>query len=273
MGLVGSAVPIVRCRNHSPVLNLGFNGSIYASPTEWELMFTNRIRAAELSVGAIFGGEQVEATPAATVASASPPSKPVATSSKGTPENFIDLSSFYNSPLDKAWLGTADDDLALLPNGMQKLGGIDFDIRGLIQLKGKSAALSKFPTEIKGIPVHQRCQHLYFLHAASTNGTTEEGEQIGTYIVHLPNNQLTLDIPIYYGRSVRSWHVELNEPEAEKELKVAWIGENNATKRTGKRVRLFVTAWNLAPGVEIESLDFLSNVQNAAPLLLGISYD
>src|SRR5579859_4818859 len=50
MGLVGSAVPMVRCRHHNPMLNLGFNGSIYESPSQWELLFTNRVRASELSL-------------------------------------------------------------------------------------------------------------------------------------------------------------------------------------------------------------------------------
>jgi hypothetical protein len=84
---------------------------------------------------------------------------------------------------------------------------------------------------------------------------------------------MTLEIPIYYGRSVRDWHQEQNEPEADKELKVAWTGENAASKSTGRRIRLFVTAWNLAPGVEIDNVDFVSAGRAAAPFLLAISFD
>src|SRR5215469_2682448 len=56
MGLIGSAVPLVRCRHHNPMLNLGFNGTVYESPAQWELIFTNHVRPAELTVAAIFGG-------------------------------------------------------------------------------------------------------------------------------------------------------------------------------------------------------------------------
>jgi hypothetical protein len=270
MGLLGSVVPMVRCRHHAPVLNLGFNGSIYASPPQWEELFTNRIRAAELSLRAIFGGDSAEEPlePVVNVAPAEPVRHdPV------LPGHSIDLRSFYNSGLAQSWQGKPGDDLASLPTGLQRLGGVDFDVRGIVQLKGQPPALTRFPGEAKAIPVHQRCQHLYFLHAASVAGAIADGDQIGSYIVHLTNNAMTLEIPIYYGRSVRSWHQENNETTPDKELKVAWTGENGAGKRGGRPIRLFLTAWNLSPGVEIDSLDFVSSGRNAAPFLVAISFD
>ena len=270
MGLIGSAVPLVRCRHHNPMLNLGFNGTIYESPAQWELMFTNRIDPAELSVAAIFGGAAIEDP------NAVPPvvSQPQPTGqARAKSYHTLDLARFYTSSLAKSWQGFPGDDLTSLPKGVQTFGGIEFDVRGVVQLKGKAQALTNFPAEVKGIPLHQHCQHLYFLHAAIPDGHPEDGEQVGSYLVHLPNNDVTLEIPILYGRSVRSWHREPNEPQADRELKVAWTGENDATKRTGKQVRLFVTAWNLAPGVDIDSLDFVSAKQNAAPFLLAISFD
>ncbi len=36
MGLVGSAVPMVRCHLHSPVLNLSFDGKVFESADTWE---------------------------------------------------------------------------------------------------------------------------------------------------------------------------------------------------------------------------------------------
>jgi hypothetical protein len=66
MGLVGSAVPVVRCRHHRPVLNLGFDGVIYESAASWELTFTNRVSARSLTVAALFAGGS--ATPGKTAA-------------------------------------------------------------------------------------------------------------------------------------------------------------------------------------------------------------
>src|SRR3954470_21257824 len=38
MGVVGSIVPLVRCRHHKPILNLAFDGRVYDSPPSWETM-------------------------------------------------------------------------------------------------------------------------------------------------------------------------------------------------------------------------------------------
>jgi hypothetical protein len=41
MKLVGSEVPVVRCLQHEPALNLSMGGKVYESPVYWELNFTN----------------------------------------------------------------------------------------------------------------------------------------------------------------------------------------------------------------------------------------
>jgi hypothetical protein len=269
MGLVGAGVPIVRCRHHNPVLNLGFNGTVYESPPQWELNFTNRVRPVELSARAIFGGEDTaEETPALSAPSSTQLEIPRTATIRP-----IDLAAAYDSPLAEAWQGVPGDDLASFPSGLQTFGGVQFKVGGIVQLKGNSTALSKYPAGVKDIPIHQHCHHLYFLHAATQGRNSDDGEQIGSYIVHLANNKMSLEIPIYYGRSVRDWHLETNEPKADAELKVAWTGENEAGKRGGRKIRIFVTTWNLAPGVDIESVDFISSGKTAVPFLLAISVD
>jgi hypothetical protein len=269
MGLVGSAVPMVRCRHHNPVLNLAFNGTIYESPPDWELMFTNRIRAAELSARAIFGMNEPEER---AVTFLTTPAKEFVRRESPPLQNWVDLTHFYNSDLSDSWRGIAGDNLASFPIGQRIFCGIEFDARGIVQLNTNPGLDNKYPTEIKGIALGRRCQHLYFLHAARVLGKVEDGEQIGAYVVHLPKGQTSLEIPIYYGRSVLDWHDD-QQKTRNKELKLAWAGENSAGQRTGRGVRVFLTTWNLAPGVDIDSLDFLSTGRNAAPFLLGISFD
>ena len=128
MGLVGSAVPIVRCRNHNPVLNLGFNGTVYGSPAQWELIFTNRVNPAELTLRAIFGDQELpEEAPR-------PVLNTVTTGSSGgeAPGRIraLDLTSFYNSKLEEPWQGRPGDDLSSLPRGLQSFAGVEFDLRG-----------------------------------------------------------------------------------------------------------------------------------------------
>jgi serine/threonine protein kinase len=79
-----------------------------------------------------------------------------------------DLSAFYNASLtndlfNPAWVGNT---LETLPAGRQTFDGIEFDIRGIVQLGGAHAHFAfYYPPEIRGVPVRQRCRSLHFLHA------------------------------------------------------------------------------------------------------------
>jgi len=64
MGLVGSQVPVVRCRHHKPVLNLAFDGKIYESPASWEALLTNRVDAVGLTAARLFASERPPSTKA-----------------------------------------------------------------------------------------------------------------------------------------------------------------------------------------------------------------
>lgn len=269
MGLLGSVVPLVRCRHHEPVLNLAFDGTVYESPAMWELAFTNRVSAAELTAAQLFAHEPGSAAKA-------PAKKKVvrqfAPRDEQAPARLLDLSAFYNAMLTESWHGGTGNDLAALPSGLQTFAGVEFDVRGLVQLRSKSDSATNFPAELKGIPVRQKCQQLHFLHAAGFGRAEDEGKQIGSYVVHFATNPMRIEIPIYYGQAVRNWHQLPGEPEAGKELQVAWTGENAVSQRAGRSIRLFLTTWtNLAPGLELESVDFVSSMANPAPFLIAIT--
>ncbi|HEY5910869.1 MAG TPA: hypothetical protein VJA21_09735 [Verrucomicrobiae bacterium] len=267
MGLVGSKVPIVRCRHHNPVLNLAFDGTVYESPGMWELNFTNRIRAEELTASRLFATEnpsRAEQPPRASTGKF-PTRDPKA--GKG----LLDLSTAYNASLTESWHGGTDNQLAGLSAGIQNLGGVDFDIRGIVQLAARSNG-TNFPVEVKGIPVRQKCSRIHFLHAAAWGHPEDEGKKIGFYAIHFATNQMRLEIPIVYGQSVRDWHEWSGEKPAGPELAVAWKGENGVSTRARAKIRLFRTTWNnLVPDIEIESIDFVSSRTNAAPFLVAIT--
>ncbi len=98
MGLVGSAVPMVRCHLHDPVLNLSFDGKIYESPGTWENLFSDVVNMDELMPSKLFGqaADQIVlglARPAATQAVVRNPEP------KQRP---ISLSNVYNAMLTMA---------------------------------------------------------------------------------------------------------------------------------------------------------------------------
>lgn len=270
MGLLGSVVPIVRCRQHNPVLNLSFDGHVYESPGMWELKFTNRIPQAELTAARLFANE-----PSAQKAPEKPPvvRQWPARDANASPQ-LLDLTPQYNAMLSQPWHGTDihnGNDLASLPTGVQNFGGASFDIRGIVQVRSKSVSSTNYPVEVKGIRVNQKCKRLHFLHAAGFGSVADEGQQIGSYVLHFANNRMRLEIPIIYGESVRNWHTLKGEPESQ-ELNVAWTGENAVSHKAGQKIRLFLTTWtNLVPDLEIESIDLVSAMTTPAPFLIAIT--
>jgi hypothetical protein len=265
MGLAGSVVPIVRCRQHGTALNLAFDGKVYESPTSWERLLTNRLNIADLSVEHLFASEiSTKARPAAKpiFPRRDPLAKP----------GLVNLSEFYNAALTESWHGGSGNSFAALPAGLQTLGGVEWDLRGLVQLGSKSPSAISFPEEVKGIKVHQKCQRLQFLHAAGFGSAADEGTQIGTYVIHLATNHMHLELPIIYGHDARNWHALADEPPAPKELVVAWTGTNAVSKSKGMNIRLFKTTWvNLVPEAEVESIDFVSSMATPAPFLVAIT--
>jgi hypothetical protein len=272
MGLVGSSVPLICCQHHGTVLNLAFDGRIYESNGPWESLLTNQVNGASLTAEAVFGGNAARQPPTATPkAEPTPPSYPPR-DPQAAP-GLIDLTSYYNARLSDSWLNGTNNNLAL-PAGTQPLAGVMFDARGIIQLAGERASTKRFPTQVLGIKIQQNCQRLHFLQAAAySNSETNGVHEIGLYVAHLANGT-RLNIPIIYGRNVRDWYSTKGEPPMEKELTVAWTGANPASSGAKQTLRLFTAVWtNPAPDIQIESIDFVSHRNGAAPFLIAITAD
>jgi hypothetical protein len=120
--------------------------------------------------------------------------------------------------------------------------------------------------------VHQKCRQLHLLHAAGFGNPGDEGKQLGAYVVHFTTNPMRLEIPIRYGHEVRDWHAVAGGPPAPKELQEAWKGQNAVSKSAGRSIRLFLTTWtNVAPDLEIASIDYVSCMAGPAPFLIAIT--
>lgn len=195
---------------------------------------------------------------------------------KARPE-LIDLSAHYNAALTDSWhpasnmAGETGNDLAELPRGVQKLDGIEFDIRGLIQVSGSGGHNSRgpFPEAAKGIKVGLRCARLHFLHG--TGFVDREGQKIGSYTIHYADGQ-TVEIPIAYGEDVRDWWAYPQMAKETKRATVAWSGKNKATQANGLGLQLFRRPWdNPRPDVLIESVDFSACKAGSIPFLIAIT--
>jgi hypothetical protein len=271
MGLVGSAVPMVRCHLHNPVLNLSFDGKVFESADTWENLFGDVINPDDLMPSKLFGQTADQIALGLTKPAAPPKTTPISESQ----QRPINLSGFYNAMLTVAWHpkpadGSPGFDLSALPQKVQTLADVTFDTRGIVQLSGQKlkAAGGEFPQEAKGIPVASKCRRLHFLH--STGWSASDGTQVGTYRLNYLGGQ-TRELAIIYGRQVRDWFSSPASQSLDTNTVVAWSVK---PARDADNKTLFRTSWdNPLPEVELKSIDFVSSMADPAPFLIAISVE
>ena len=189
---------------------------------------------------------------------------------------LIDLSRHYNAGLTETWLptggATIGNDLSALPPGLQKFGGVEFDVRGVIQLSGGAAENSgaKFPRRVEPIAVRRSCRKIHFLHGAAWSALA--GTHIGSYVVRYANGE-SREIKIVFGQNVREW-LAAPAPQLMTGAAVAWEGSNATSRALGLGVRLYQMTWaNPLPGAEVREIDFKSTMENPAPFLLAVTVE
>ncbi|HVM47584.1 MAG TPA: tetratricopeptide repeat protein, partial [Candidatus Acidoferrum sp.] len=184
--------------------------------------------------------------------------------------NLVDLTLYYNAGLKGNWHGDeSDNDLAVLRAGIQRLGGTEFDVRGLVQV---SRCLVAYPALVTNIPLGQVCRRIHFLDAACLADGLPDGRQLGRYVVHYLNGQRE-EIPLIQGRDLADWWEPANEQG--RPFVVAWTGTNPTSPNRGhRRIRLFKTTWpNPRPDVGVHSIDFEATDEQGSPFLVALTLE
>jgi len=189
--------------------------------------------------------------------------------------NQIDLTPSYTAALADAWLGSPgpapDNTLASLPRGMQTFAGVDFDIRGIVQVGGTQNELAKgYPTAVADIRINRRCQALHFLQA--TVFATTNGVAVGEYIIHYADGH-KVKVPLIGGDNISDWwHTPPHPLSLNSNTCVAWQGSNPDAARAATVIQLYKFRWtNARPETEIASIDFQSLLTPVAPFLIAIT--
>lgn len=196
----------------------------------------------------------------------------------GTRPDLIDLSLHYNVRLtDTRDASYPDNTLAQLTAGVRTLGGVEFDVHGTIQLGCSIPTAPKYPAQVTGIAVGQRSRRIHFLH--SSVYLASRGTRIGAYVIHCVNGE-TYEQPIRYDVEVGGWWgprgtvSESTAGASHNSPTLVWQGLNPANLRYKAWSRLFQTTWeNPQPEVEIESIDFHSDLTACAPFLVAITVE
>jgi WD40 repeat protein len=194
--------------------------------------------------------------------------------SEGICPRQIDLSAYYNATLDEDWTDKKDpvnkgNRLSNLPHGLLSLDGIDFDIRGIVQLSSRiqKGLDDSYPPKVEQIKVGQRCHKVHFLHG--TSWRVREGMYIGSYVVHWQDGRQE-EIAIEYGADLREWWNGHRPATAAGRATLAWTGKTP----TGQIAGVYHRSWtNPRPEEPIDHLDFISNMTDCAPFLIALTVE
>jgi len=196
---------------------------------------------------------------------------------RATP-NQLDLTPHYNALLtEKSWIDStagADCSFSTLARGLQKLGGVTFDVRGLVQLtsSGMQRYSGDYPTNVTGIQIGLTCRRLHFLTAAyHIFPIPSPGARVGHYLMHYAGGQ-TLELPLHLDEEI-GLHWDYPKLDRRARLaEVAWTGDNEWATANGATLQLFKWTWeNPSPDVKLETLDFFSAMTSCAPFLIAIT--
>ena len=261
--LVGDMVPIVRCLRHPGQghrLNLSFDRRVYVSGDYWEVVVRHLLPHVQLMPEWVFSSRL--------------PLRPrLLPRQDQVPAHLLDLSSRYNCHLADGWLSwdlEVTNTLAQFPAGIFMHGSLSFDARGLIQLEGDRFSQPAFPDGITNLAVQLPLRRLHLLHG--TEGEEELGKTVAFLVVRGPESVIAR-FPIRYGIEVAHWWADPGSAARGLEnAQVAWEGDNPAATSAGKRLRLFVSTFEVPQGPrQVTGIDILSAHSGSAPFLLAIT--
>jgi WD40 repeat protein/predicted Ser/Thr protein kinase len=195
--------------------------------------------------------------------------------------NLLDLTTHYNGSLTEGWFPpyatytTAERSLTELPSGLQEFAGVQFDVRGVIQVGGNefnAETGASWPAEAKGINANQKCRRLHFLHGAPNGSVLSSAViVIGRYVIRYENGQQEV-APIILGENVLQWRFYPKFDRPIPRAVVAWTGENALTRLSEEMLRLYKFTWdNPRPETAIKTIDFESFNARIAPFLIAIT--
>jgi tetratricopeptide (TPR) repeat protein len=196
------------------------------------------------------------------------------------PARLIDLSRYYTAGIydGRGWHGDPPEHLRFLPETFRARDGIDFDIRGLVQVNtgvfpdtGRPIERGKdlnqmygksYPDGVTGVPVGMETQALHFLVGAAHSSRARNGTEVARLVIRYEDGG-TVTLPLRLGEDVVDWVRGENPGCAIDVSRVAWIGPRPLKV-------LYLKTWrNPEPRRKVASFDFVSAKALAAPFLVA----
>ncbi len=193
------------------------------------------------------------------------------------PMNVIDLGPVLNRSLElrDAFFNGPREVPADMPMGSIQLGGIPFEVRGVVQLaaSGESLLNPRWPVQVK-IPISRRPVRKIHVLATSRGGEDlPSGAKLFEVRCQWDGGRNTA-LPVRLGAELGDgWH-QPEHPRAEDHSRALWEGISEASEAARSVVRWYVITVDApAPGSVLEQLELVSARSAAVPLILSVTVD
>jgi len=174
--------------------------------------------------------------------------------------SMLDLAPFYDALLPEY---DRSSNFHTLQPGIQTWQGIRFDVRGRIVL---------FDEDVIGIPVHQKCSGIAFVHGTNPGFNVTDGSS--EFVVHYASGRVEA-IPLIFGldmeQSYRFNRRDLGEPPTNS---VVWSERISGDGPPGPNVLFFIKKWNNPfPSETVATIDFKKPSSYLNSFLVAITVD
>ena len=192
---------------------------------------------------------------------------------------LVDLTDHHNINLVmwEEW-GVKNDALSTLADTFTPLNGVNFDLRGIVQLNSgvypngrtvNTHTNKSWPDEADGIKINNKSSKIHFL-MSCTWGSAKDGTPIAYFKIHYDDGSNEI-LPIIKGSDVVNW---VNENEAYNKVGIEKIGWSGKGEIKNWNTHLSEIIWdNPHPDKLITHIDFTSAKESAAPFLVGITLE
>ncbi|MBN9690249.1 MAG: protein kinase [Verrucomicrobia bacterium] len=206
------------------------------------------------------------------------PHRPIQARLSGATPQQVDLGPFYNTTLGDLLIDPPriGPNLVELPVGLLRSAGVDFEIRGFIQLTGNRHMLERpdLPVAVRNIPVNAIVHHLHLLGAAihAPNSVIRPLEIATLHIRYQDGG--SVDFPIRLGEEIEDQWSGPRTPNVARNARVAWRGFNSSSENASSWIQLHHSTFtNPHPERAVESVDLISAQQLPAPFFVALSVD
>jgi hypothetical protein len=177
------------------------------------------------------------------------------------------LDPFCNKVLVKSW--------AVVPQGLQRLDDVPFQINGYVELaSSRTSPRRVLPLEAAGIAVGKKFSRIHLLHC--TEYYDRSGQPLEDLVLYYANGERYV-ATLVYGVHAQDWYDYAGEGRGlvqDPNSRIAWKGTSDDAAQFGKIVRLYHTALdNPHPDQVVTRLDIISDLCEANPMVFAISLE